>query len=214
MTATRFPLAWPEGWPRTPPAQRGRGERFKTMENRFTDSGSGYWRAARPVSLEVARKKLFEELARLGAGAIVLSTNIPLRNDGMPRADAARARIDDPGVAIYFTHRKKQMAMACDSYDSPAANIRSLGLAIEAMRQLERHGGGVMMERAFAGFAALPPPRSCWEVLGLTPGAVRAEIDTAFRRLARERHPDRGGSDAAMAELNKARDDALRSLAA
>jgi hypothetical protein len=52
------------------------------------------------------------------------------------------------------------MTMACDRFDNAAANMRSLGLAIEAMRQLERHGGGAMMEKAFSGFVALPPPIS------------------------------------------------------
>ena len=88
--------------------------------------------------------------------------------------------------------------------------MRSLGLAIEAMRQLERHGGGTMMERAFSGFAALPPPRSCWDILGVPVGSSRAVIEKAFRERAPAAHPDRGGSNADMAELNAARDRALR----
>ena len=56
----------------------------------------------------------------------------------------------------------------------PYANIRSLALAVKAMRAIERYGGGHMMERSFAGFAQLPPPegestipRRPWrEVLG------------------------------------------------
>ena len=48
--------------------------------------------------------------------------------------------------------------MAMDRFTSVAGNLRSLTLAIEAMRQLNRHGGGTMMERAFAGFVAIAPP--------------------------------------------------------
>ena len=48
--------------------------------------------------------------------------------------------------------------MARDAYKTVAGNMRSLTLAIEAMRQLERHGGSTMMERAFQGFAAIAPP--------------------------------------------------------
>ena len=33
------------------------------------------------------------------------------------------------------------MVMATDAFSNIAANVRSLGLAIEALRQLERHGG-------------------------------------------------------------------------
>lgn len=48
--------------------------------------------------------------------------------------------------------------MARDSYNTPWENIRSLILAIDAIRSIERHGGSTMMERAFAGFAAIAPP--------------------------------------------------------
>jgi len=40
------------------------------------------------------------------------------------------------------------------------------------------------------------------------------KVEATFKRLARERHPDHGGSDAMMAELNRARDDARRELGA
>jgi DnaJ-class molecular chaperone len=79
------------------------------------------------------------------------------------------------------------------------------------MRQLKRHGGGAMMDRALAGFAALPPPPpSCWEVLGVRPGTNPTGVEQAYRAKAVKLHPDRGGSDKAMAELNAARDQALQ----
>lgn len=50
-------------------------------------------------------------------------------------------------------------------------------------------------------------------VLGLGHGPVtRAQVEAAYRRLARERHPDLGGSNAAMVELNAARDAALKEV--
>ncbi len=42
------------------------------------------------------------------------------------------------------------------------------------------------------------------EVLGLTGYALPDEIKRQYRRLARERHPDVGGSEEAMRELNAA----------
>ena len=39
---------------------------------------------------------------------------------------------------------------------------------------------------------------------------VAADIKRAYHERARAAHPDNGGSDAAMAELNRARDEALR----
>ena len=72
--------------------------------------------------------------------------------------------------------------MACDCFGSAAANMRLPGLAIEAMRRLER-GGGAMMERAFSGFAALPPPP-----IGRSPAsgpdAQVQDVERAFRRNA------------------------------
>lgn len=66
------------------------------------------------------------------------------------------------------------------------------------------------MERAFAAFERLPAPRSCWDVLGVRRDATADEIKAAFRTKAKDAHLDAGGSAAQMAELNKARDDAMR----
>jgi curved DNA-binding protein CbpA len=70
-----------------------------------------------------------------------------------------------------------------------------------------------MVEQAFAGFTALPAPKNPNEVLGVRSGASRAEIEAAYREKAKRAHPDAGGSEAAMAELNSARDQ-LRERAA
>lgn len=198
---TAYPLSWPPGWPRTAAHRRDSGRKF---------SGSVYG-----LTFERARRQLSEELRLLGATQVTISTNLPLRGDGLPYAGAAQRRMDDPGVAVYFVLNKKPLSMARDAYTDIAANMRSLGLAIAGLRQLERHGGSYMMERAFDGFAALPPPggvkRSWAEVLGLAkPGILITHdaVDDAFRRLAKEHHPDAGGDPARMAELNAAREQA------
>lgn len=46
--------------------------------------------------------------------------------------------------------------------------------------------------------------RDPYDVLGLTRGASLDEIKAAYRRLSKQRHPDLGGSNEAMAELNAA----------
>lgn len=48
-------------------------------------------------------------------------------------------------------------------------------------------------------------------LLALLP-PTRDDVEKAYRRLAAVRHPDKGGSDAAMAELNRARDEALEAI--
>lgn len=217
-----YPLCWPDGWPRTPNHVRDAGNHFKVQGDAPPDQS---WRPRRPITFDRARRLLRDELGRLGAENVVLSTNIPLRNDGEPRADQAERKIPDPGIAVYFMLKGRQMVMAQDAYTWLGANTRSLGLAIEALRSLDRHGGGKMMERAFAGFAALPAPdgvnpKRPWQTVlnySLDPDDLSDvspdEIDARFRTLAKRRHPDvPGGSKEAFQELQDARDEAVRAL--
>jgi hypothetical protein len=188
-----FPLCWPQGWPRTP---AGRRKKSKFGSNLGISQHS----------------KLRSELRLLGATHVVISSNVAIRSDGIPYAAEGRRRYDDPGVAVWFVLDGNPRSMARDPYHTPWENVRSLVLAIEAMRSLERHGGSAMVERAFEGFAALPAPKAKrhWsDVLQVNRTATAEIIQANFRRLARDRHPDRGGSDELMAELNQAREDAL-----
>lgn len=190
-----FPLSWPDGWPRTAYGRRGSSRFGKNL-------GFGEIR------------KLQNELRLLGARNVVISSNVPLRQDGLPYASQSGKRYDDPGVAIYFSLKGKPLSMARDRYSTPWENIRSLILAISAIRSIERHGGSTMMERAFSGFAAISPPdwKKPWrEVFGVKPD-WRGDITTLYREKARNRHPDAGGSDTIMAELNVAFAEAKREL--
>lgn len=198
---TAYPLAWPDGWPRTPEAQREDG---KYKFRRPTDGRmSPFW------SFADARNALIEELRRLGAHDVVISSNFKPDRYGTP-TEGSNRRPSDQGIAVYFTLNGEPRAMARDTWHRAEENMRALTLAIEAMRALERHGGDLMMRRAFQGFTALPPPRSPHEILGVSPAATASEIERAFRAKARSAHPDAGGSTALMAELNAARDEALR----
>lgn len=101
--------------------------------------------------------------------------------------------------------------MAIDAYTRVADNLGAIAATLEAMRAIERHGGAQILERAFAGFDALPAPKTHWDVLGVKPGASKEEVQRAWRMKAAAHHPDReGGSQAAMAEVNAARDAALK----
>jgi DnaJ-domain-containing protein 1 len=51
-----------------------------------------------------------------------------------------------------------------------------------------------------------------WDILGVSPDASKQDVTRAYRERAKSAHPDAGGSDAAMTELNKAREQALRTL--
>lgn len=137
----------------------------------------------------------------------MLSTNVPLNRNGVPYA--GQKEPNDTGVAVYFERRGKAMVFACDKWASVQDNMRAIQKTIDAIRGIERWGASEMMERAFAAFEALPAPRSCWDILGIKPGAPTDEIVSAYKAKAKRAHPDAGGSTAAMAELNRARQEAL-----
>lgn len=52
-----------------------------------------------------------------------------------------------------------------------------------------------------------PTKKSWWEILGVQETATAQEVTIAYRRKAMEAHPDRGGTDQRMAEVNAAKED-------
>ena len=190
MTVEAHPLAWPVGWERTPSHRRESGA-FK-------------------VSLAKARDGLLAEIGRMGGRHIVVSSNMQLRQDGMPYAQ--QRAIDDKGIAVYFERKGKPMCFACDRYTSLEANMRAIELTIAALRGITRWGASDMLERAFTGFTALPGAGSSehWsDVLGLSETAGRDEIESAYRRLRSQHHPDRGGDAEQFHRITKAYEESM-----
>lgn len=201
-----YPLAWPDGWPRTPLAERKHGaSAFK----RQRDTGRG-WRQGEAWTFAAARDALLEEVWRHSPSSVTLSTNFQPGKNGPTEG---KRRPAEEGVAVYFQRRGKPIVMACDRYHDAEGNMRSLTLALEALRQLERHGGGVMMEKAYDGFVALPAPKRPHEILGVVPDASPEEVRRAWRMKIADAHPDQNGTHAAAAEVNAARDAMLRAQA-
>jgi hypothetical protein len=203
----RYPLQWPAGWPRSTSRKRAQ---FSTRRNSAPIMG-GNFKPAKSLSVADGTERVLRELGmlRISGDDVVISTNVALRLDGLPRS--GQGEPSDPGVAVYWVTRKgKQKVMAVDIYDRVADNLAAIAATLEAMRAIERHGGGQVLERAFTGFDALPPPRSCWQILGLAPGASRDAIEAAYRTLAKKHHPDAGGTDNEFVAITAARDEALR----
>lgn len=195
MQLTRFPLCWPDGWKRTKDYARTWGK---------------FGQRARGLSIIEGCERVLDELRRMGIGSddVLISTNVRTRLDGLPRSDQAEPA--DPGAAVYWEKRGKRQCMAIDRYSRVADNLAAIAATLDAMRAIERHGGAEILERAFTGFVALPAPEQWFQVLGVSASAAVEQIQAAYRRLAAEHHPDRGGDGATMARINAARDEGLR----
>lgn len=50
----------------------------------------------------------------------------------------------------------------------------------------------------------------CYVILGVPPSASKAEIKLAFRKLAKEHHPDRGGDPKKFQEIQEAYEEAIK----
>ena len=185
-----FPLYWPTAYKRT---KSRRWSRFK-------------------VTMDKAQRFLRDELLRMGATGLIISTNIPVRKDGMLYTDWMSKKIDDPGVAIYFKYKGKDVSMCCDQYEKIWENIYALGKGIEALRGMERWGVSDFLDRAFTGFTALPPPQAkkeWWSVMGYSQkpsiALCWAGVEAQYKSLAKQLHPDMpAGSTVAFQELQSA----------
>jgi len=198
---TSNPLAWPAHRPRTAPRDR--------CWSRFS----------RSLTVGVALDLLEEEIHRLGGTDLIVSTDLPMRLDGRPRA-SARAP-EDPGVAVYFKLDGDPIVLSCDSWTRIDHNLRAISKHVEAMRGIERWGVG-SLKQAFAGYKALPaagesssPP--WWKVLWPgdheEPEVSAAEIRIRAGELFRAHHPDTGDGDvAALHSVLAAREEGLDSL--
>lgn len=208
MSIPAYPLQWPEGWPRS----RGRKPGHFGKQEVRSNTGGSSWKQKADLTMADAMKRVKYELDRLGVNVAddsIVSTNLTLNLSGLPRGDQGEP--GDPGVALYFRKKNGPMrVIAIDAYYRVRDNVAAIAATLEAMRAIERHGGAQILERAFTGFAALTAPgKNWWDILEVRSDATPDEIEANFRRLARDRHPDRGGNDEAMAALNEARAVAL-----
>ena len=97
-----FPLHWPAGRPQT------------AILSGVASTSPSLWLAT----------ACSREIRMLGGTLPVLSTNIPLRKDGLPYANHRQP--EDKGVAVYFTLNGNPMCFACDRWDSVADNVQAI----------------------------------------------------------------------------------------
>lgn len=188
-----YPLQWPIGRARTDKYRRKNGN-FAMPSGRI-------------------RTLLSSELHKMRVNDYVVSSNVAIRRDGLPYA--GQKNPEDPGVVLYFTRNGKDIAISCDRYHSVDANLRAIGLTIEAIRGMERWGTEEMVDRAFTGFAALPEStivtnykkRAWYEVLEVSQTASPEVVKAAYRQKMMKAHPDHGGSEEEFAEVQAALDE-------
>lgn len=186
-----YPLQWPIGYKREP---FQRHARFDT-------------------SFGNARDKMVKELRLMGAKDVVISTNVPLRNDGLPYANFKS--LQDTGVAVYFTYEKEQMVFCCDRWRKVEDNMQAICKTINSFRMMPEWGVSDMLKRAFTGFKTLPAAttaKSWWEILGVDKRTNKDAITKAYRNLAKMHHPDAGGSHHHFTELNAAYQQGLKEV--
>jgi len=212
---SHIPLRWPDGWDRSTYPREGNFSGDRTLTQ--------------------AVRELYEELSRKDSSGKSFARDIEITcADGT----ANPTRHIDSGAAVYFTRpspdgpEDQHVVLACDKWRDPAHNVWALVLHVRALRGLLRWGVGTTSQ-AFAGYVALPPSPDAapyvpppegtpdalvyggpwWEMLGFRfkPKGIE-DVDAAYKNLARKVHPDVGGSETLMQNLNVARDEALTAL--
>lgn len=198
--ADAYPLAWPVGWKRS--AYRT-GAKFSTSKNSAD-------KLKKKLTIRDGQRRVLDELGRMNVDLASVTISMSIKPHLL---DGQGSNAGDPGVAVYWTQKKQPRVMAVDRYHTIADNLAALAATLEAMRAIERHGGAVVMDRAFEGFAALPAPtpkREWWDVLGVRSDASMEQIKEAWRIGVAKCHPDKpGGSHDAVAAINTARDAGL-----
>lgn len=184
---------WPDMQPRTGPSRRIKSP-FRT----------GFDKAISNVAESL---RGFQRDAGVKIEGVTLSTNCDLLN---------RAPID-PGAVAWFMMDGEWIAFGMDRFCDVASNIQAIHHILEARRIELRYGGLAFIRQTFRAFKALPAPgRRHWrEVFGFNPGAgtvTAGMIESAYRVAMKRAHPDHGGSQEAAAELNAAREAALKEI--
>lgn len=189
-----YPLQWPVGRQRS--------------SERYASDFRQRNRSAHTVEQGVSF--VLHELDLMRADDVVISSNIQLRADGLPRS--GQPQPGDPGVAVYFSFDERPVCIACDQWGKVQDNIWAVGLTLEAMRGIDRWGAA-KLEATFTGYAALPPgpAEEHWaDVLGISVKASVDQIRDAYRTKVKVAHPDAGGDHAAFIRVQGAYERAMK----
>lgn len=203
MHVEAYPLQWPTQFPRTTERQTAR-----------------FHRDGKPLTIAQGRDRILAEVRaftrfgqswRIDPDQVVISSDVPLRRDGLPAS--GRRLPDDPGVAVYFNLDGDPYCLPCDTWDRVADNMAAIAAHLCAMRGMDRWGVGDVRAH-FAGFAALEhqPQEKWYHVLECEPGAPAADVSAAYRILRARAHPDQGGTVDEFCRIQRAYEEWLAEI--
>ncbi|MCP9947199.1 hypothetical protein [Actinomadura madurae] len=182
---------------------------------------SGAFRASWSSTVRLLER----EAAFLGADLVVLQVDAAaqdVRKDGMLKT---RAKVGFPGVVVSFNSDHGPLRYASDAYEQEwggappgwQTNTRAIALALQALRAVDRYGVTHRAEQ-YVGFRALPAAPNVG--FASADAALRwmreqgrpffadpaiALPDELYRGLAKQFHPDVGGTAAEWERLDQAR---------
>lgn len=122
-----------------------------------------------------------------------------------------KPKTDEAATVEWWLNGEKKR-LTCRRFDSYRDNLRAILRILDPIRIAQERGLLEDMARAATAFLEAPKEASAkrpwWEVLGVMPQAPATVIKATYNALAKEMHPDAGGTDAQMAELNAAYEEA------
>lgn len=150
------------------------------------------------ISWSQTTRELDETFRRWGV--INWSTNYPrgARLEGWNQTEQDRT------VELTYQKNGKTVKLTMGKQPRAVDNLRVLYLAIEAMRMNEKRGIGEILESAYKQLSGAVSERTPYEVLGVPEGLPITVYEAMYKDLAKKNHPDAGGSDEDMKQLNKA----------
>ena len=110
-----------------------------------------------------------------------------------------------PLAFVRFSVNGQEQTIRCERAWEYGANLRAIYRLLESLRMAAHYG--IMEELATAAAAMLPagkPKRPPHEVLGIAKEADPEIAEAVHRALARKHHPDVGGTNEKMQEINDA----------
>ena len=174
-----YPLQWPAGVPRSEFPKRG-----------------GY-RATFEQAVDNIHAALVELVGEAVVATLVVSSDF--------QGDETT---DDPGVVAYFQIEGSLHFLPCDRGFTVAQNAQGIALTLKAMLDIGKHSNPEIAARMLRVLAAAVEPtmRTWRDVLGFPPSLpiTPALLRQRYAQRAFECHPDQGGSNDAMSELNTA----------